>query len=41
MKRFELGMSINYCSTWGVVEAVLEIFQNDLYAHTSNPDNEM
>lgn len=41
MKRFELGMSINYCSTWGVVEAVREIFQNALDAQTANPDNEM
>lgn len=41
MKRFELGMSINYCSTWGVVEAIREIFQNALDAQTANPDNEM
>lgn len=24
MKRFDLGMSINYCPTWGVVESVRE-----------------
>lgn len=41
MKRFELGMSIDYCSTWGVVEAIREIFQNALDAQTANPDNEM
>lgn len=41
MKRFELGMSIDYCSTWGVVEAVREIFQNALDAQTANPENEM
>lgn len=28
MKRFDLGISLDYCPDWGVVEAVREIFQN-------------
>lgn len=25
MKRFDLGMSINYCPTWGVVESLTDL----------------
>lgn len=41
MSRFDLGMSIDYCPNWGVVESVREIFQNALDAQTVNPDNKM
>lgn len=41
MRRFDLGMSINYCPTWGVVEAVREFFQNAYDAQTANEENAM
>lgn len=41
MKRFDLGMSINYCSTWGVVESVREFFQNAHDEEIVNPENKM
>lgn len=41
MKRFDLGMSINYCRTFGVVESVRELFQNAFDAQTANPANAM
>lgn len=41
MKRFDLGMSINYCPLWSVVESVRELFQNAYDAQTANPDNTM
>lgn len=41
MKRFDLGMSINYCPMWGIVEAVREFFQNAFDAQTANPENKM
>lgn len=34
MRRFDLGMALNYCSDWGVVEAVREFFQNAIDAET-------
>ena len=41
MKRFELGMSINYASNWGVVDAVREFFQNALDEEIENSENKM
>lgn len=41
MKRFDLGMSVNYCPQWGVVEAIREFFQNSFDAQTANPENKM
>lgn len=41
MKRFDLGMSINYCPTWGVVESVREFFQNAHDEEVVNPKNKM
>lgn len=41
MKRFNLGMSINYCPTWGVVESVREFFQNAHDEEIVNPENKM
>lgn len=41
MKRFDLGMSVNYCPLWGVVEAVREYFQNAFDAQTANAENKM
>lgn len=41
MKRFDLGMSINYCPTWGVVESVREFFQNAYDEEIVNPENKM
>lgn len=41
MKRFDLGMSINYCPTWGVVESVREFFQNAHDEEIVNPENKM
>lgn len=41
MKRFDLGMSINYCPTWGVVESVREFFQNVHDEEIVNPENKM
>jgi hypothetical protein len=41
MKRFDLGMSINYCMTWGIVESIRELFQNAVDAQTANPENTM
>ena len=41
MKRFDLGMSINYCPTWGVVESVREFFQNAHDEEIVNPQNKM
>lgn len=41
MRRFDLGMSINYCRQWGIVEAIREYAQNAIDAQTINPDNKM
>ena len=41
MRRFDLGMSIDYCKQWGVVEAIREFAQNAVDAQTVNPDNKM
>lgn len=41
MRRFDLGMSLNYVGTWGIVEAVREIFQNAFDAEVQNPENKM
>lgn len=41
MSRFELGMSLGYCSNWSVADAVREFFQNAKDEETKNPDNKM
>lgn len=41
MRRFDLGMSLNYVEAWGIVEAVREIFQNAFDAEVQNPENKM
>ena len=41
MSRFELGMSLDYCSNWCVADAVREFFQNAKDEETVNPDNSM
>ena len=28
MRRFELGMTLDYASDWGITDAVREFFQN-------------
>lgn len=38
-RRYELGMSLNYVSSWGICEAVREIFQNALDEEIQNPKN--
>lgn len=40
-RRFDLGMSLNYCESWGVVEAVRELFQNALDEEIVNSENKM
>ena len=39
MRRFELGMSLDYVKNWNVVEAVREVFQNALDEEIQNPEN--
>lgn len=39
MRRFELGMSLDYCSNWSVDKAINEIFQNCIDESTKSPDN--
>ena len=41
MSRFDLGMNINYCPQWGIVEAVREYFQNAFDAQTADASNKM
>lgn len=41
MSRYDLGMSLDYCSQWGIVEAVREFFQNCYDASIVNKDNKM
>ena len=41
MSRFELGMSLDYCSNWCVADAVREFFQNAKDEETVNSDNKM
>lgn len=41
MKRYELGMSLDYVASWGIVEAVRELFQNCLDEETLDPENKM
>lgn len=39
MRRFELGMSLDYVSSWTIVDAVREVFQNSLDEEIQNPEN--
>lgn len=39
MRRYELGMSLDYVSNWTIVDAVREIFQNSLDEEIQNPEN--
>lgn len=39
MRRFELGMSMDYVSNWSVIDAIREIFQNSLDEEIQNPQN--
>lgn len=41
MRRFELGMTLNYAGSWGVAEGVREFFQNALDEEKENPENKM
>jgi len=41
MRRFDLGMSLNYCPTWGVVESVREFFQNGIDAQKEDSAHEL
>jgi hypothetical protein len=41
IRRFDLGMSLNYCADWGVVEAIREFAQNAKDAQTFNESNKM
>lgn len=41
MRRFELGMTIDYASSWTVVDAVREFFQNAIDEEKENPENKM
>lgn len=41
MSRFELGMSVDYASSWGVADAVREFFQNAIDEQKENPENKM
>lgn len=40
-RRFDLGMSLDYCASWGIVEAIREFAQNAKDAETANPENKM
>ena len=40
MSTVELTLSRNYVPSWGVVEAVRELFQNALDQETMHPENE-
>lgn len=40
-RRYELGMTLTYASSWGVADAVREFFQNALDEEKANPDNKM
>lgn len=39
MRRFELGMSLDYVSNWSIVDAIREIFQNALDEEIQSPEN--
>lgn len=41
MRRYELGISLNYAKSWGIPEAVREFFQNALDEEKQNPENKM
>ena len=41
MSRYELGMTLNYAKSWGVVEAVREFFQNAYDEEVANHSNKM
>lgn len=41
MRRFELGMTLDYASDWGITDAVREFFQNAMDEEKMNPENKM
>lgn len=41
MQKIELTISPNYVPSWGIVEAIRELFQNALDQQKQNPTNEM
>lgn len=41
MTKFELSISTSYVPSWGIVEAIRELFQNAIDQQTENKDNEM
>ena len=38
--KFELSIDVNYVNSWGVVEAIRELFQNAYDESVQQPENE-
>lgn len=41
MRRYELGMTLNYAKNWGVPEGIREFIQNAIDEEKENPENKM
>lgn len=41
MSKYELSLSTDYVSNWGITEAIRELFQNSLDQQSQNPSNVM